>query len=76
MIYRGKQATENCPESVGDLLTFAYPKMQLTYAGPDELIQINEETLARVDVYAQPGGPGMSVTCFQTRLRCMSNDGS
>jgi hypothetical protein len=60
MIYRGKQATENCPESVGRLLKSTYPSIQLMYAGPDEPVQVNEETLARVDVFAQPGGPGMS----------------
>lgn len=71
MIYRGKQATENCPESVGQLLRSAYPNIEITYAGPDELVQINEETLAGVDVYAQPGGPGMSVAY----VRCIDNDG-
>lgn len=60
MIYRGKQASENCPESVAQLLKSAYPNIQITFAGPDEAVEINEETLARVDVFAQPGGPGKS----------------
>lgn len=60
MIYRGKQASEGCPESVGELLNSTYPNIQLTYAGPDEAVQINAETLGRVDIFAQPGGPGMS----------------
>jgi hypothetical protein len=62
MIYRGKQATENCPESVGRLLKSTYPNIQLKYAGPDEPMQINEKTLALVDVFAQPGGPGVSAS--------------
>ena len=65
MIYRGKQATENCPESVGRLLKSTYPNIQLTYAGPGEPVQVNEETLARVNVFAQPGGPGMSASHFR-----------
>ena len=65
MIYRGKQATENCPESVGRLLKSTCPNIQLTYAGPGESVQVTEETLARVNVFAQPGGPGMSASHFR-----------
>ena len=60
MIYRGKNASENCPESVGHLFKSAFPKVKVTYAGPDEKVKINAETLSQFDVFAQPGGPGMS----------------
>ena len=59
MIYRGKNASENCPESVGHLFKSTFPKVKVTYAGPDEKVKINAETLSQVDVFAQPGGPGM-----------------
>ena len=59
LIYRGKTACDGCPESVGDLLQAVYPDIVVTYAGPDEDVQINATTLANVDVFAQGGGPGM-----------------
>ena len=71
MIYRGKNASEQCPESVGRLFKSTFPKVKLTYAGPDEKVKINAETLSQVDVFAQPGGPGMcsNKTNSQTRRR-------
>lgn len=59
MIYRGKNASENCPESVGHLFKSTFPKVKITYAGPDEKVKINADTLSQTDVFAQPGGPGM-----------------
>ena len=59
MIYRGKMASENCPESVGHLFRSTFPKVKVTYAGPDEKVKINADTLNQVDVFAYPGGPGM-----------------
>jgi hypothetical protein len=59
MIYRGKMASENCPESVGHLFKSTFPKVKVTYAGPDEKVKINADTLSQVDVFAYPGGPGM-----------------
>jgi hypothetical protein len=58
MIYRGKNASENCPESVGHLFKSTFPKVKVTYAGPAEKVKINADTLSQVDVFAQPGGPG------------------
>lgn len=62
MIYRGKNSTEECPESVARLFKSTFPSkgaVKITYAGPDERVQINANTLSRVDVFAQGGGPGM-----------------
>lgn len=60
MIYRGANSTEECPESIARLFKSTFPKSKLktTYAGPDEKVQITADTLSRVDVFAQPGGPG------------------
>lgn len=59
MIYRGKSATEECPESVARLLKSTFPnRVKITYAGPDEKVKINAQTLSHVDLFAQPGGPG------------------
>ena len=59
MIYRGKSATEQCPESVALLLRSTFPnRVKITYAGPDEAVKINAHTLKHVDLFAQPGGPG------------------
>lgn len=60
MIYRGKNACKGCPESIEDLLEVAYPDANVTYAGPNEEVQINADTLSGVDVFAYGGGPGMS----------------
>ena len=59
MIYRGKNSCEECPESIAELFKCTFPKVQITYAGPDEDVQINADTLSQADVYVQPGGPGM-----------------
>lgn len=32
--------------------------LQVTYVGPKEDVDINEESLSKADVYAQPGGGG------------------
>jgi len=61
MIYRGKAACEGCPKSVETLLKQVYPTIDVIFAGPDEATHINSETLAQVEIFVQPGGPGMSV---------------
>jgi glutamine amidotransferase-like uncharacterized protein len=57
MIYRGANSTDQCPESVARLFKRTFPKVAITYAGPSEKVQINADSLSRVDVFAQPGGP-------------------
>lgn len=71
MIYRGKAACEGCPESVETLLKQAYPTIDVIFAGPDEATHINSETLAQVEIFVQPGGPGMStsiIPCIELLL--------
>ena len=58
MIYRGKNACEECPESIAELFKCTFPEVQITYAGPDEDVQINADTLSQVDAFVQPGGDG------------------
>jgi len=61
MIYRGQAACEGCPESVETLLKQAYPTIDIIFAGPDEATHISSETLGQVEIFVQPGGPGMLV---------------
>jgi hypothetical protein len=59
MIYRGKSSCDRCPESIQNLLETAYPNINVVFAGPKEKTRINAETLSQVDIFIQPGGPGM-----------------
>jgi hypothetical protein len=59
MIYCGKSSCDGCPESVQNLLETAYPNIKVVFAGPREKTHINAKTLSQVDIYVQPGGPGM-----------------
>jgi hypothetical protein len=62
MIYRGKSSCDGCPESIQNLLETAYPNINVVFAGPKEKTRINAETLSQVDIFVQPGGPGMYLT--------------
>lgn len=64
MIYRGTSGCEGCSESVQVLLESAYPDINVTFAGPDEDVQINAESLRQVDIFVQPGGPGTYRSAF------------
>ncbi|KAK5999368.1 hypothetical protein QM012_005493 [Aureobasidium pullulans] len=59
MIYRGANGCEGCSESIQALLQAAYPEINVTFAGPDEEVKINAETLRDMDMYLQPGGPDL-----------------
>lgn len=61
LVYRGPEACPGCPEAVGLLLESSPSKFRVTYAGPDEEVDITADSLRETDVYAQPGGPG---TCI------------
>lgn len=58
-VYRGPAACEGCPEAVGALLESSPTRINVTYVGPDEAIDISVESLSRADIYAQPGGGGI-----------------
>lgn len=61
LVYRdtsGKTASTGRPESISDLLVVASPNINVTFAVPTEDVQLHADTLSRVDIFAQPGGPG------------------
>lgn len=58
LVYRGSAACDGCPESVAHLLRTSPSNYEVTYAGPKEKVDITEESLSQVDVFAVPGGPG------------------
>lgn len=58
MIYRVADGCEGCSESIQALLESAYPVIHITFAGPDEAVKINAESLRDMDMFLQPGGPG------------------
>jgi hypothetical protein len=57
LVYRGPTASEGLPESRRDLLVASHSN-NVTFAGPNEPVKINAESLSYVDILAQPGGPG------------------
>lgn len=62
LVYRGPAACEGCAESVAQLLSTSPSAFNVKYIGPGEDIDINSQTLAWADVYAQPGGGGTEFT--------------
>ncbi|KAH8705807.1 hypothetical protein BGW36DRAFT_435816 [Talaromyces proteolyticus] len=56
LIYRGPAACDGCPESVAAILESSSSKFVVKYAGPNEEIDINAESLNEVDLFVQPGG--------------------
>lgn len=53
LIYRGPATLDGCPETVAALLEHSY---KVVYVGPNEEVDVNEETLSRAKLYVQPGG--------------------
>jgi hypothetical protein len=58
LIYRGPAACDGCPESVAALLKSSSSNFEVKYAGPNEEVDINAESLSDVDLFVQPGGGG------------------
>ncbi|KAH6877169.1 hypothetical protein B0T10DRAFT_464871 [Thelonectria olida] len=59
LVYRGPAACDGCPEAVAQLLESSPWKFKVTYVGPDEDVDVDEDSLKGVDVYAQAGGPDL-----------------
>ncbi|EAT90838.1 hypothetical protein HBI56_216790 [Parastagonospora nodorum] len=57
VIYRGSKACDDCSESVGRLLKNSPFHFDVTYAGPEEPVDLSPELLSNADIYAYPGGP-------------------
>jgi hypothetical protein len=58
LVYRGSTVCDGCPESVAELLENSPWGFDVTFAGPDEDVDVTKESLANVQVFAFPGGPG------------------
>ncbi|KAF2158593.1 hypothetical protein M409DRAFT_30923 [Zasmidium cellare ATCC 36951] len=58
-VYRGPASCDGCPESVGELLESSCRKINVTYVGPNEEIDITAESLSEADIYVHPGGGGL-----------------
>lgn len=55
-IYRGPAGCDDCSENVKTALQRLGPAYQIDFVGADEPIDITPQTLARYDLYVQPGG--------------------
>ena len=55
-IYRGLAGCPDCSENVKTALQRLNPNYQIDFVGADEPIDITPQTLARYDLYVQPGG--------------------
>ncbi|AZE74031.1 hypothetical protein C4K00_3818 [Pseudomonas synxantha] len=55
-IYRGPAGCADCSENVKTALQRINPNYQIDFVGADEPIDITPHTLARYDLYVQPGG--------------------
>ncbi|AZE56411.1 hypothetical protein C4K03_4272 [Pseudomonas synxantha] len=55
-IYRGPAGCADCSENVKTALQHLNPNYQIDFVGADEPIDITPHTLARYDLYVQPGG--------------------
>ena len=55
-IYRGPAGCPDCSENVKTALQRLNPTYQIDFVGADEPIDITPQTLARYDLYVQPGG--------------------
>lgn len=60
LVYRGPAASPGCPESVAAVLRDC--GLDVTFVGPGERVQLDDEALASARVYAQPGGDDMDDT--------------
>lgn len=55
-IYRGPAGCDDCSENVAKALQRLDPNYHIDFVGADEPIDITPQTLARYDLYVQPGG--------------------
>lgn len=55
-VYRGPAGCEGCSEAAQRAIEGSDARYRVDLVGPDEAIDISAETLARYDLYVQPGG--------------------
>ncbi|MEU6367013.1 hypothetical protein ABZ876_15090 [Streptomyces sp. NPDC046931] len=56
LVYRGPASLPGCPEAVAGLLADGPWDLDVRFTGPREELPLSAESLARAQVYAQPGG--------------------
>lgn len=64
LVYRGPAGHGDLSEAVAQLLESSPRRFEVQYAGPKEAVDVTRESLASVELYAQPGGPGMYILCI------------
>ncbi|KAF4994615.1 hypothetical protein FGRMN_5660 [Fusarium graminum] len=79
VVYRGPASSPGCPESLGKLLESSPSNFQVTYAGPNEPVDVIE-ALKDATVYAHGGGPNWSKAYrstkkYQKAIRSFVDDG-
>ena len=56
LVYRGPAACDGCAEAAANLLGRQRQHFVVRYIGPRERVQFSAQTLARAQLYVQPGG--------------------
>ncbi|KAG5999990.1 hypothetical protein E4U21_006050 [Claviceps maximensis] len=67
MVYRGPAGHGDLSKAVAQLLESSPRHFEVHYAGPKEAVDVTRESLASVDLYAQPGGPDLKYAWAQTK---------
>lgn len=71
-VYRGPASCERCPETLKRAIERLHPKYRVDFVGAGEAADITPQTLARYNVYAQPGGgqdiPGALASLGEERI--------
>lgn len=61
LVYRSDATCDGCPEAVCNLLQSSKYNFKVTYAGPDEDVELDADALDGVQLFAYPGGPGKNL---------------
>ncbi|RGP77155.1 biotin ligase [Fusarium longipes] len=67
VVYRGPASSPGCPEAIGNLLESSSSRFKVVYAGPNEPVDVTDETLQGAIVYAHGGGPNWEKAYRQTK---------
>ncbi|CCE28894.1 hypothetical protein E4U22_001225 [Claviceps purpurea] len=67
LVYRGPAGHGDLSEAVAQLLESSPRRFEVQYAGPKEAVDVTRESLASVELYAQPGGPDLDYAWEQTK---------
>ncbi|KAJ4286502.1 hypothetical protein N0V90_013202 [Kalmusia sp. IMI 367209] len=59
LVYRGPATCDGCPEAVAQLLQSSSLNFSVAYAGPNEEVDVNKQSLEGAQVFAFGGGPDL-----------------